>query len=159
MKFITGVHFSVNYSLPWFHMGEGEHWNFICPEFHETLVGALTCALYPLHPSLHLPSLPPDPPRKKSCMIVIPSPFFAFLLAFTFFLSVPTSYCFLFSFSLHSLLLPRSCLSPTFPSDECTQFLIDIGVELIILYEHIYEIYGDIQGARNSFDINAYEQG
>ena len=50
-----------------------------------------------------------------------------------------------------------SSLSPT--SDACTQFLIDIGVELIILYEHIYEIYGDIQGARNSFDISAYEQG
>ena len=52
-----------------------------------------------------------------------------------------------------------SSSSPPFPSDECTQFLIDIGVELIILYEHIYEIYGDIQGARNSFDIDAYEQG
>ena len=123
-------------------MGEGEHWNSICPEFHETLVGALTCALY-------------VPPQGKN---PIPSPF-AFLLAHAFFLSVPTSYCFPFSLSLYSLLLPRSCLSPPFPSDECTQFLIDIGVELIILYEHIYEIYGDIQGTRNSFDINAYEQG
>ena len=29
----------------------------------------------------------------------------------------------------------------------------------MILYEHIYEIYGDIQGATNSFKIKAYEQG
>ena len=41
----------------------------------------------------------------------------------------------------------------------CVQFLIDIGVELTILYEHVYEIYGDIQGAANCFKIDAFEQG
>ena len=41
----------------------------------------------------------------------------------------------------------------------CVNFGIDIGVELIILYEHIYEIYGDIQAASNSFKIDAYKQG
>ena len=41
----------------------------------------------------------------------------------------------------------------------CVNFGIDIGVELIILYEHIYEIYGDIQAASNSFKIDAYMQG
>lgn len=44
-------------------------------------------------------------------------------------------------------------------SDACAQFAIDLGLELIILYEHIYEIYGDIQGARNNFKIESYEQG
>ena len=75
-----------------------------------------------------------------------------------FFPLPPPSLCFL----PHSPFYPPSfSFLPLLPSisDECTQFLIDIGVELIILYEHIYEIYGDIQGARNSFDINAYEQG
>ena len=43
--------------------------------------------------------------------------------------------------------------------DDCAKFLIDLGLELVILYEHIYEIYGDIQGATNSFKIQAYEQG
>ena len=43
--------------------------------------------------------------------------------------------------------------------DACTQFLIDLGLELVILYEHVYEIYGDIQGATTSFKIKAYEQG
>jgi len=32
-------------------------------------------------------------------------------------------------------------------------------VELVILYEHIYEIYGGIQGASNNFLIESYEQG
>ena len=41
----------------------------------------------------------------------------------------------------------------------CVNFGIDVGVELIILYEHIYEIYGDIQAASNSFKIDAYRQG
>ncbi len=43
--------------------------------------------------------------------------------------------------------------------DACLKFAIDMGLELVILYEHIYEIYGDIQGASNSFKIEAYEQG
>ena len=41
----------------------------------------------------------------------------------------------------------------------CVNFGIDISVELVILYEHIYEIYGDIQAASNSFKIDAYRQG
>ena len=41
----------------------------------------------------------------------------------------------------------------------CVNFGIDIGVELVILYEHIYEIYGDIQAASNCLKIDAYEQG
>ena len=44
-------------------------------------------------------------------------------------------------------------------ADACVKFLIDMGEELLILYEHIYEIYGDIQGAINSFKMGAYEQG
>ena len=40
--------------------------------------------------------------------------------------------------------------------DACTKLVIDLGLELVILYEHIYEIYGDIQGAPNNFKI---EQG
>ena len=43
--------------------------------------------------------------------------------------------------------------------DDCVQFAIDMGEELIILYEHIYEIYGGIQGASNNFLIESYEQG
>lgn len=39
------------------------------------------------------------------------------------------------------------------------KFVIDVGLELVILYEHVYEIYGDIQGATNAFKILAYEQG
>jgi hypothetical protein len=46
-----------------------------------------------------------------------------------------------------------------FPADNCGAFAIDVGLELVILYEHIYEIYGDIQGATNAFRIKAYEQG
>ena len=57
-----------------------------------------------------------------------------------------------------SSLLPPPPLPPAIP-DACVNFLIEIGVELIILYEHIYEIYGDILGAKNSFGILAYEQG
>ena len=45
------------------------------------------------------------------------------------------------------------------PADNCIKFAIDVGLELVILYEHIYEIYGDIQAATNSFKIQAYEQG
>ena len=39
------------------------------------------------------------------------------------------------------------------------KFLIDLGVEILILFEHEYEIYGDIQAATNCFKIDAYEQG
>ena len=45
------------------------------------------------------------------------------------------------------------------PSDACAKFLIDIGLEIVILYEDVYEIFGDIHGAHNSFNIEAYEQG
>ena len=37
--------------------------------------------------------------------------------------------------------------------------MIDVVDEILILFENAYEIYGDIQGASNSFKINAYEQG
>ena len=42
---------------------------------------------------------------------------------------------------------------------DCAKFLIDLAEELVILYEHIYEIYGDIYAATNCFKIDAYEQG
>ena len=45
------------------------------------------------------------------------------------------------------------------PIAKCTNFIIDIGFEIIILYERIYEIYGDILAATNSFGIDAYEMG
>ena len=41
----------------------------------------------------------------------------------------------------------------------CVHFVIDVVDEILILFENVYEIYGDIQGASNSFKINAYEQG
>ena len=41
----------------------------------------------------------------------------------------------------------------------CVNFLIDIGLEILVLYERIYEIYGDIYGAKNCFEIDAYEMG
>ena len=41
----------------------------------------------------------------------------------------------------------------------CAKFLIDVAVEILILYEHEYEIYGDIQAANNCFKIDAYQQG
>ena len=41
----------------------------------------------------------------------------------------------------------------------CANFAIDIGLEIVILYERIYEIYGDIYAAKNCFDIDAYEMG
>lgn len=37
--------------------------------------------------------------------------------------------------------------------------MIDIVDEILILFENVFEIYGDIRGASNSFKINAYEQG
>ncbi|XP_071478815.1 uncharacterized protein [Diadema antillarum] len=44
--------------------------------------------------------------------------------------------------------------------DDCTHFVIDIIKELLILYEDRYEIYGDIKGASNNFNIiHAYQQG
>ncbi|CAH3145642.1 unnamed protein product [Pocillopora meandrina] len=42
---------------------------------------------------------------------------------------------------------------------DCINFVIDDAVRLVILFENVYEIYGDIQGATNSFHIKAYEQG
>lgn len=42
---------------------------------------------------------------------------------------------------------------------QCTNFIIDVGFEILILYERIYEIYGDILAATNSFGIKAYEMG
>ena len=42
---------------------------------------------------------------------------------------------------------------------KCANFAIDIGLEIVILYERIYEIYGDIYAAKNCFDIDAYEMG
>lgn len=41
----------------------------------------------------------------------------------------------------------------------CVHFAIDVIKEIVILFENMYEIYGDIQGASNSFKIKAYEQG
>uniref|UniRef100_A0A1X7T4X5 Uncharacterized protein n=1 Tax=Amphimedon queenslandica TaxID=400682 RepID=A0A1X7T4X5_AMPQE len=41
----------------------------------------------------------------------------------------------------------------------CESFVIDIGLEVLVLYERIYEIYGDIMAAKNCFDIDAYEMG
>ena len=42
---------------------------------------------------------------------------------------------------------------------KCVHFVIDVVDEILILFENAYEIYGDIKGASNSFNINAYEQG
>lgn len=42
---------------------------------------------------------------------------------------------------------------------ECAKFLIDLAVEIVILYEHEYEIYGDITAATNCFKMDAYQQG
>lgn len=41
----------------------------------------------------------------------------------------------------------------------CVHFAIDVVEEILILFENVYDIYGDIQGASNSFKIQAYEQG
>lgn len=41
----------------------------------------------------------------------------------------------------------------------CASFAIDIGLEILVLYERVYEIYGDIYAAKNAFDIHAYEMG
>jgi len=41
----------------------------------------------------------------------------------------------------------------------CKSFLVDILKEVLVLYENIYEIYGDIHGAKNAFKIKAYYQG
>ena len=42
---------------------------------------------------------------------------------------------------------------------KCDKFVIDVAIEIVILYERFYEIYGDILSAKNSFDIKAYEMG
>lgn len=41
----------------------------------------------------------------------------------------------------------------------CAAFLVDVFEDVIVLYENIYEIYGDIVGAKNAFRIKAYYQG
>ncbi|XP_041484120.1 uncharacterized protein LOC121430788 [Lytechinus variegatus] len=41
----------------------------------------------------------------------------------------------------------------------CLKFTIDMLEELLILFLHRYEIYGDIQAATNSFAHGAYQQG
>ena len=41
----------------------------------------------------------------------------------------------------------------------CENFVIDVVDEILILFENVIEIYGDIRGASNSFQIDAYEQG
>lgn len=58
------------------------------------------------------------------------------------------------------------CCSPKLKNNDvflclgdCINFVIDDAVRLVILFENVYEIYGDIQGATNSFHIKAYEQG
>jgi len=45
------------------------------------------------------------------------------------------------------------------PQTGCIHFLIDIGSEVLVLYENIYEIYGDVIAANNAFDVKAYHQG
>lgn len=42
---------------------------------------------------------------------------------------------------------------------DCENFVIDVVDEILILFENVIEIYGDIRGASNSFQIEAYEQG
>ena len=42
---------------------------------------------------------------------------------------------------------------------DCENFVIDVVDEILILFENVIEIYGDIRGASNSFQIQAYEQG
>ena len=43
---------------------------------------------------------------------------------------------------------------------DCTKFVVDLLEEIIILYVNEYEIYGDIKGASNSFNLlEAYQQG
>ena len=41
----------------------------------------------------------------------------------------------------------------------CVHFAIDIAKELLVLYENVYEIYGDIRGASNCFKYEFYTQG
>eukprot|EP00794_Sanderia_malayensis_P020371 gene20371-22380_t len=48
----------------------------------------------------------------------------------------------------------KSCIEGS-----CVHFAIDSIKEIVILFENIYEIYGDILSASNSFKIKAYEQG
>ena len=51
------------------------------------------------------------------------------------------------------------CKTVSLCPENCVKFLVDLGLDVVILYERIYEIYGDILGAKNSFDIDAYEMG
>lgn len=41
----------------------------------------------------------------------------------------------------------------------CENFVIDVVDEILILFKNVIEIYGDIRGASNSFQLEAYEQG
>lgn len=41
----------------------------------------------------------------------------------------------------------------------CEKFAVDVAIEIVIIYERFYEIYGDILAANNCFDIKAYEMG
>ena len=82
-------------------------------------------------------------------------PFISFLTLLFLFLPF---YVFSYSFiSLLTILFPF-LLFYCF-SGSCVHFAIDVIKEIVILFENMYEIYGDIQGASNSFKIKAYEQG
>lgn len=50
-------------------------------------------------------------------------------------------------------------LASSFDAGNCVNFVIDAVDEILILFENVIEIYGDIQGASNSFQLKAYEQG
>ena len=41
----------------------------------------------------------------------------------------------------------------------CKHFVVDVAKEILVLYENVYEIYGDIRGAKNCFKFKAYAQG
>jgi len=45
------------------------------------------------------------------------------------------------------------------PIADCVHFAIDVAKELLVLYENVYEIYGDIRGASNCFKYKFYTQG
>ena len=48
---------------------------------------------------------------------------------------------------------------PFFVAGNCVHFVIDVVDEILVLFENVYEIYGDIRGASNAFKVDAYEQG
>ena len=58
------------------------------------------------------------------------------------------------------LALHLSCTYKSiFLEGSCAHFVIDIGMEILVLYENSYEIYGDIKASINAFKVKAYEQG